>query len=191
MVKIRQTGLLKLNFESIPKKRIFRFLTKIFASHRWSRKFFFANFQILGPLVCQGWVVIPQNVKKAKITAPYCPPVPTPSLSIAWTGHSVHKKTHSFRGWGWGGQAHLKLQLKCCTNIVFEVECCCRKAFKYRLPVRTMKGVIFESYSLLHLTISPKATEISECNFQRIFFYKYSVSSKIIRSPAYFHLIYG
>jgi hypothetical protein len=33
---------------------------------------FFANFQILGPLGCQGWVVIPQNVKKAKITAPYC-----------------------------------------------------------------------------------------------------------------------
>ncbi len=24
----------------------------------------FANFQILGPLGCQGWVVIPQNVKK-------------------------------------------------------------------------------------------------------------------------------
>ena len=29
-------------------------------------KFFFANFQILGPLGCQGWVVIPQNVKKSK-----------------------------------------------------------------------------------------------------------------------------
>jgi hypothetical protein len=29
------------------------------------------NFQILGPLGCQGWVVIPQNVKKVKITAPY------------------------------------------------------------------------------------------------------------------------
>jgi hypothetical protein len=28
--------------------------------------FFFANFQILGPLGCQGWVVIPQNVKKSK-----------------------------------------------------------------------------------------------------------------------------
>ncbi len=27
---------------------------------------FFANFQILGPLGCQGWVVIPQNVKKSK-----------------------------------------------------------------------------------------------------------------------------
>jgi hypothetical protein len=34
------------------------------------KKNFFANFQILGPLGCQGWVVIPQNVKKVKITAP-------------------------------------------------------------------------------------------------------------------------
>jgi hypothetical protein len=33
--------------------------------------FFFANYQILGPLGYQGWVVIPQNVKKIKITAPY------------------------------------------------------------------------------------------------------------------------
>jgi hypothetical protein len=33
---------------------------------------FFANFHILGPLGCQGWVVKPQNVKKAKITTPYC-----------------------------------------------------------------------------------------------------------------------
>jgi hypothetical protein len=30
-------------------------------------KNFFASFQILGPLVSQGWVVIPQNVKKVKI----------------------------------------------------------------------------------------------------------------------------
>ncbi len=29
-------------------------------------KFFFVNFQILGPLGCQGWVVIPQNVKKSQ-----------------------------------------------------------------------------------------------------------------------------
>jgi hypothetical protein len=28
--------------------------------------FFFANFQILGPLGCQGWVVIPQIVKKSQ-----------------------------------------------------------------------------------------------------------------------------
>ncbi len=31
---------------------------------------FFANFQILGPLGCQGWVVIPQNVKKSKSLHP-------------------------------------------------------------------------------------------------------------------------
>jgi hypothetical protein len=31
--KICQTGLLKLNFETIPKKRIFRFFPKIFAGH--------------------------------------------------------------------------------------------------------------------------------------------------------------
>jgi hypothetical protein len=49
MVKICHTGLLKLNFET----------------------FFLANFQILGPLGCQRWVAIPQNVKKVKITAPY------------------------------------------------------------------------------------------------------------------------
>ncbi len=68
MVKICQTVLLKLNFEIIPKKRIFRFLQKISAGHGWSWKIFFANFQILGPLGCQ----VPQNVKKVKITAPYC-----------------------------------------------------------------------------------------------------------------------
>ncbi len=64
MVKICQTGLQKFNFEIIPKKLIFRFLPKISAGHGWSWKIFFANFQILGPLGCQGWVVIPQIVKK-------------------------------------------------------------------------------------------------------------------------------
>ncbi len=72
MVKICQTRPLKLNFEIIPKKRIFWFLLKISAGHAWSWKNFLADFQILGPLGCQGWVVIPQNVKKVKITAPYC-----------------------------------------------------------------------------------------------------------------------
>ncbi len=66
MVKICQTRLPKLNFEIIPKKCIFWFLPKISAGHAWSWKFFFANFQILGPLGCQGWVVIPQNVKKSQ-----------------------------------------------------------------------------------------------------------------------------
>ncbi len=54
MVKICQMGLLKLNFETRPKKRNFRFLPKMSAGHGWSWKFFFANFQILGPLGCQG-----------------------------------------------------------------------------------------------------------------------------------------
>jgi hypothetical protein len=66
MDKICWTGLLKLNFETRPKKCIFRFLPKISAGNGWSYKIFFANFQILGPLGCQGWVVIPQNVKKSK-----------------------------------------------------------------------------------------------------------------------------
>ena len=66
MVKICQTGLLKLNFETRPKKRIFRVLPKISAGHGWSWNFFFANFQTLGPLGCQGWVVIPQNVKTSQ-----------------------------------------------------------------------------------------------------------------------------
>ncbi len=66
MVKICQTRLLILNFEIISKKRIFRFLPKISPGHAWSWKFFFANFQILRPLGCQGWVVIPQNVKKSQ-----------------------------------------------------------------------------------------------------------------------------
>ncbi len=61
-----QTRLLNLNFETIPKKHIFRFLAKISAGHGWSWKFFFCNFQILGPLGCQGWVVIPRNVKKSQ-----------------------------------------------------------------------------------------------------------------------------
>jgi hypothetical protein len=69
MVKICQTGLLTLNFEIIPKKHIFRFLPKNFRRPCMKLKIFFANFQILKPLG-QGWVVIPQNVKKVKITAP-------------------------------------------------------------------------------------------------------------------------
>jgi hypothetical protein len=59
IVKICQTGLLKLNFEIIPKKRIFWFK---FPQAMDEVEIFFANFQILGP----------QNVKKVKITAPYC-----------------------------------------------------------------------------------------------------------------------
>jgi hypothetical protein len=70
--KICQTGFLKLNFEIIPKKN-FPVFAKNFRRPWMKLKFFFANLQILEPLGCQGWVVIPQNVKKVKITAPYCP----------------------------------------------------------------------------------------------------------------------
>jgi hypothetical protein len=66
MVKICQTGLQKLNFEIIPRKRIFRFCAKNFHRPWMKLKIFFANFQILGPLGCQGWVVIPQIVKKSQ-----------------------------------------------------------------------------------------------------------------------------
>jgi hypothetical protein len=65
MVKICQTVLLKLNFKTRP-KNAFSGFAKNFRRPRVKLKFFFANFQILGPLGCQGWVVIPQNVKKSQ-----------------------------------------------------------------------------------------------------------------------------
>ena len=77
MVKICQTGPLKLNFETRPKKH-FPVFAKNFRRPWIKLKVFFANFQIIGPLGCQGWVVIPQIVKKVKITAPYC----IPNLSV-------------------------------------------------------------------------------------------------------------
>ncbi len=52
--------------KSYQKNAFSGFLPKISAGHAWSWKHFFANFQILGPLGCQGWVVIPQNVKKSQ-----------------------------------------------------------------------------------------------------------------------------
>jgi hypothetical protein len=64
MVKICQTGLLILNFEIIPKNTFSGFCQKFPQAMNEDEKFFFSNFQILGPLGCQGWVVIPQNVKK-------------------------------------------------------------------------------------------------------------------------------
>jgi hypothetical protein len=45
MVNIRQTGFLKLNFETIPKKRIFRFLQK-FPQAMDEVEFFFCQFPI-------------------------------------------------------------------------------------------------------------------------------------------------
>jgi hypothetical protein len=78
MVKICQTGLLKLNFETRPKKTHFPVFAKNFRRPWMKLKIFFANFQILGPLGCQGWVVIPQNVKKCQnhCTLPPIPPPP-------------------------------------------------------------------------------------------------------------------
>jgi hypothetical protein len=46
---------------------------------------FFSNFQILGPLGCQGWVVIPQNVKKKSQN--HCPL--ESMLPRAWKRFSV------------------------------------------------------------------------------------------------------
>jgi hypothetical protein len=66
MVKICQTGLLKLNFETTPKKTHFPVFAKNFRRPWMKLNIFFANFQIVGPLGCQGWVVIPQNVKKSQ-----------------------------------------------------------------------------------------------------------------------------
>ncbi len=48
-------------------------------------KIFFSNFQILGPLGCQGWVVIPQNVKKKRQN--HCPL--ESMLPRAWKRFSV------------------------------------------------------------------------------------------------------
>jgi hypothetical protein len=66
MVKICKTGLLKLNFEIMPKKTHFPVLAKNFRRPWMKFNIFFDTFQILGPLGCQGWVVIPQNVKKSQ-----------------------------------------------------------------------------------------------------------------------------
>jgi hypothetical protein len=69
MVKICQTGLLKLNFETRPKKRMFRCVPKIFCRPWMKVKIFFGQFPnpwAPTPLGCQGWVVIPQNVKKSQ-----------------------------------------------------------------------------------------------------------------------------
>ncbi len=65
MVKICKTGLLILTLKSYQNNAFSGFCQKFpQAMHE--------DFQILGPLGCQRWVVIPQNVKIVKITAPYC-----------------------------------------------------------------------------------------------------------------------
>ena len=95
MVKICQTGLLKLNFET----RHFPVFAKNFRRPWMKLKIFVCQFPN-SKLGCQGWVVIPQNVKKSQnhctlltmelefIWAPYAqlyslaetpqPPPPTP-----------------------------------------------------------------------------------------------------------------
>jgi hypothetical protein len=61
MLKIRQTGFLKLY-----QKKHFPVFAKFFRKPCTKLNIFFVNFSILGPLGCQRWVVIPQNVKKPK-----------------------------------------------------------------------------------------------------------------------------
>jgi hypothetical protein len=63
MVKICETGLLKLNFETKPKKRIFRFLPKM----PWMKlKIFFCQFPIPWALRVSGMDGYTQNVKKSQ-----------------------------------------------------------------------------------------------------------------------------
>jgi hypothetical protein len=65
-------GAPKIKLWNHAKKTHFPILAKNFRRPWMKFNIFFATFQILGPWGCQGWVVIPQNVKKVKITAPYC-----------------------------------------------------------------------------------------------------------------------
>ncbi len=84
MVKICQTRLLKLNFEIIPKKHIFRFLPKISAGHAWSWKIFLANFQILGPLgVRDGWLYLKMWKSQNHCTLVGCVGLPETGFSPA------------------------------------------------------------------------------------------------------------
>jgi hypothetical protein len=57
---------------------------------------FLANFQILGPLGCQGWVVLPENVKKNPI---FC----TFTLGRGVGVGEVREKVEGqqFTRWGW------------------------------------------------------------------------------------------
>ncbi len=55
------------------KKTHFPVFAKNFRRPCMKMKTFFANFQILGPLGCQGWVVTyTSKCEKVKITAPFC-----------------------------------------------------------------------------------------------------------------------
>ncbi len=61
-------GIPKIIFEIIQKTR-FPVFAK-FSQAMDEVENFLANFQILGPLGYQRWVVMPKNVKEAKVTAP-------------------------------------------------------------------------------------------------------------------------
>ncbi len=68
MVKICQTGPLKLNFET--QKKHFPVFAKNFRRPRMKLKFFFANFQILRPLGCQDGLLYLKMWKKSKSLHP-------------------------------------------------------------------------------------------------------------------------
>ncbi len=71
MVKICQTGLLKLNFETIQKKTFSGFCQKFPQAMDEVEKFFLPISKSLGPLdVRDGWLYL-NMWKKVKITAPY------------------------------------------------------------------------------------------------------------------------
>ncbi len=57
-------GAPKIKLWNYTQKTHFPVFAKNFRRPWMKLKFFFANFQILGPLGCQGRVAIPQNVKK-------------------------------------------------------------------------------------------------------------------------------
>jgi hypothetical protein len=69
IVKICQTGLLKLNFKIIPKKRIFRVLPKISAGHD-EVEIFFLPIPNPWALRVSGMGCYTSKCEKVKITAP-------------------------------------------------------------------------------------------------------------------------
>ncbi len=72
MVKICQLGLIKINFETRPKKRIFRVCQKFPQAMDEVENLFLPISKFLGPKgVRDGWLYL-KMWKKVKITAPYC-----------------------------------------------------------------------------------------------------------------------
>jgi hypothetical protein len=60
-------------------------------------KIFFANFQIHGPLGCQGWVVIPQIVKKSQNHYTLLPIVGGGGSVMTHTAGSVTTQSIAFK----------------------------------------------------------------------------------------------